>query len=92
MTDGNDAAADGLSGRSGVQLVLLLVVGVAGTGIVRRQLGVWGYDLIGPVVYVIGYGGTVVLAWFVWLRPLDLSGPSGEVTYGDDDDPDTIEE
>lgn len=85
MTDGNDAAAGGLSARSGVQLALLLAVGVAGTGIVRRQLGVWGFDTIGPVVYVIGYGGTVFLAWFIWLRPLDLSGPSGEVTYGDDD-------
>jgi len=91
VTDGNDATADGLSGQSGLKLVLLLAVGVAGTGIVRRQLGVWGYDTIGPIVYVIGYGGTILVAWYIWLRPLDLSGPSGEVTYGDDD-ADTTEE
>jgi hypothetical protein len=87
VTDGNDSAIGSLLARSEVKLVLLLLAGVAVNGIVRRQLATWGFDTIGPVVYVIGYGGMIVLAWYIWLRPLDLSGPSGEVTYGDDDDP-----
>lgn len=86
MTDENDAAGGGVFSWDALRLAAVLVVGVAGTGIVRRQLGVWGYDGIGRLVYVLGYGGTILLVWYVWLRPLDISGPSGEVTYGDDDE------
>jgi hypothetical protein len=51
------------------------LVGVAGSGIARRFLGELGYDTLGMVVYVLGYGGMVVLVWWGWLRPLDITGP-----------------
>jgi hypothetical protein len=72
------SAADG--GRrlltSGTLLfAVVLLVGVAGSGLARRFLGEMGYDTIGMVVYVLGYGGMVVLVWWGWLRPLDITGP-----------------
>lgn len=61
--------------RDRLLLAAVLLVGVAGTGIVRRQLGVMGYNAIGRVVFVLGYGGTVFLVWYGWIRPLDITGP-----------------
>ena len=56
-------------------LAAVLLVGIAGTGIVRRQLGLLGYNAVGRVVYVLGYGGTVFAVWYGWIRPLDITGP-----------------
>jgi hypothetical protein len=53
---------------------LVLLVGIAGTGIAVRLTNAAGYSDLGSVVWTIGYGGTVVVLWYGWLRPLDLSG------------------
>lgn len=57
-------------------LATVLLVGIAGTGIVRRQLGVLGYNGLGRLVFVLGYGGTVFVVWYGWIRPLDITGPT----------------
>ncbi|MFB6243425.1 MAG: hypothetical protein ABEH80_04955 [Halobaculum sp.] len=72
--------------RDALALAAVLLVGIAGTGVVRRQLGLLGYNNLGRVVFVVGYGGTILLVWFVWLRPLEISGPSGELSYTDETD------
>lgn len=59
-------------------LAAVLLVGIAGTGVVRRQLGVWGLNQLGRIVFVLGYGGMVFVIWYGWIRPLDISGPSGD--------------
>ena len=56
---------------------LVLLVGVAGTGLVRRFLREAGLEAIGWLVFVVGYGGMVLVLWHVWLRPLELTGPTG---------------
>jgi hypothetical protein len=61
--------------RDKLLLAALLFVGVAGSGIARRLLGKLGYDNVGAVVFVLGYGGMVVAIWYVWIRPMDLTGP-----------------
>jgi hypothetical protein len=58
-------------------LAVILLVGVAGSGIARRTLGELGYDTLGTIIYVLGYGGMVFIIWWGWIRPLDLTGPSG---------------
>jgi hypothetical protein len=58
-------------------LAVILLVGVAGSGIARRTLGELGYDTLGTVIYVLGYGGMVFIVWWGWIRPLDITGPSG---------------
>ena len=58
-------------------LALVLFVGIVVPGLARRALGQAGYTNLGRVVFVLGYGLMVVVVWYVWIRPLDLSGPSG---------------
>ncbi|MFB6143028.1 MAG: hypothetical protein ABEJ30_06765 [Halorientalis sp.] len=33
-------------------------------------------DLLGSAVWVVGYLGAMAVVWYVWLRPLDLTGPA----------------
>ncbi|KTG09360.1 hypothetical protein AUR64_16400 [Haloprofundus marisrubri] len=71
------ADSDGrLLTRDNLLLILILFVGIAGTGIVRRLLGELGYNGIGRVVFVIGYGGMIFALWYGWIRPLDITGPA----------------
>lgn len=67
---------DGLFSRDVLLLATVLVLGVAGTGIVRRLLGEAGLNDLGVVVWILGYGGTVFVVWYGWIRPLDIGGPS----------------
>ena len=63
--------------REHVLFALVLLLGVAGTGIVRRYLREAGYESIGWIVFLAGYGGMVLLIWYVWIRPLEITGPTG---------------
>jgi hypothetical protein len=78
MDDGEDEG-DGnrVFTRRGLLLVGLLAVGIAGSGIARRFLGEAGYGDIGVVVFVVGYAGMVLVVWWGWLRPIDITGPAG---------------
>ena len=71
-----DGDEEGLFGRNALLLATVLIVGVAGTGLVRRLLGEAGLNDLGMIVWIIGYGGTVVVVWYGWIRPLDIGGPS----------------
>ncbi|MGM0590420.1 MAG: hypothetical protein ACQETI_02110 [Halobacteriota archaeon] len=57
-------------------LALVLLVGIAGTGIARRLLGVAGYNDLGRLVFIVGYGTMVFVIWYGWIRPLDITGPA----------------
>ncbi|MFC6875119.1 hypothetical protein [Halobellus marinus] len=61
--------------RDKILLVTLLFVGIAGSGIVRRLLGELGYDGLGAIVFILGYGGMVFAIWYGWIRPMDITGP-----------------
>lgn len=78
---------EGLVSRNTLLLAAVLLVGIAGTGILRRQLGVWGLNQLGRLVYICGYGGTVFAVWYGWIRPLDISGPDGDIDYYDESKP-----
>ncbi|WP_225935337.1 hypothetical protein [Halobaculum magnesiiphilum] len=64
--------------RDRLLLAAVLVVGIAGTGIVRRQLGLLGFNDLGRLVFIFGYGLTVFAVWYGWIRPLDITGPGTE--------------
>jgi len=57
-------------------VIAILVVGIGGSGIARGLLVERGFDALGSVVFVLGYGTMVVLLWWGWVRPLDITGPS----------------
>ncbi|MCL9816581.1 hypothetical protein [Natronocalculus amylovorans] len=66
-------------------LALVLFAGIAGSGVARRLFGEAGFDTVGQVVFIMGYGGMVVVLWYGWLRHIDIRGPE------DRDSPDTVE-
>lgn len=78
-----------LFSRSALLLATVLIVGVAGTGILRRLLGEAGLNNLGVIVWILGYGGTVVVVWYGWIRPLDIGGPSRGLTDVEENEEET---
>jgi hypothetical protein len=68
--------------------VAILVVGLLGTGLLVRFLNQAGYFTIGVAVWIVGYGATILVLWYGWIRPLDLSGPTDRATASADGDGD----
>lgn len=64
--------------RFDVALGLALFVTVALTGQLVRLFSSAGYETLSVAVWPIGYGGAVLVAWYVWIRPLDLRSPASE--------------
>jgi hypothetical protein len=58
--------------------ILVLVSGVAVSGLADFALSQAGYGALGAYVWAVGYAGTVLLLFVLYLRPLDLTGPDGE--------------
>lgn len=61
--------------RDRLLLVAVVLVGVVGSGVARWGLGQAGYNDLGQLVFVMGYGGMVFVVWYGWIRPLDIGGP-----------------
>ena len=68
MSEDGDESKDNdeewLFSRSALLLATVLIVGIAGTGVLRRLLGEAGLNDLGVVVWTLGYGGTVAVVWF----------------------------
>jgi uncharacterized membrane protein YciS (DUF1049 family) len=56
---------------------IVLAIGVAGPGVANYYLAQSGYDTLGTVVWAVGYAAMVLILWYVWVRPLDIGGPTG---------------
>jgi hypothetical protein len=68
--------------------VVVLVVGVVGTGLVQRGFAAAGYPGLGTAFWIVGYATTVLALWYGWVRPLDLTGPTDRSRADDESDPD----
>lgn len=86
MSDTDDESR--MLSRDTLAFLTVLFVGVVGTGVVRRQLGLLGYDTLGQLVFALGYGGTILVIWFVWVRPLEITGPTAGPASDDTGDAD----
>ena len=58
--------------------LLVLAVGIAASGFADFALSQAGYGALGAYVWAVGYAGTVVLLFVLFLRPLEIIGPDGE--------------
>jgi len=67
-------------------LALVLATGVAVPGVLNYWLSASGFDTLGSVVWTLGYGTVVVVVWYGWIRPLDLTGPGGDEDIWPTDD------
>ena len=63
----NDTIALGLTAAA-----VIIVPGLANGFLSQR-----GYPWVGSAVWATGYGLGVVLIWYEWIRPLDITGPEG---------------
>ncbi|TQQ81172.1 hypothetical protein EGH24_08550 [Halonotius terrestris] len=62
-------------GSDTLLLVVVLFVGIVGSGVARWGLGQVGLTTLGDLIYVLGYAGMVFTVWYGWIRPLDITGP-----------------
>lgn len=63
-----------LSGKSA--FVLVLVTGVVVPGVMNYVFSVMlGQQMLGRVVWTLGFGMMILVIWYGWLRPLDFKGP-----------------
>lgn len=69
MGDDAPTAADGW------RVALIAVVGIVVSGVADYLLTASGYVALGRLAWAAGFGVTVLVAWYVWLRPMDLTGP-----------------
>ena len=54
-----------------------------------RLINLAGYNTLGSVIWFTGYGTTIFLLWFGWLRKMDITGQNdpdevAEATAGED--------
>lgn len=61
----------------------ILVTGVVLSGLADFALTRAGFAALGAYVWAVGYAGTVLVLFILYLRPLDLTGPDGEGTESD---------
>ncbi|MFB6131307.1 MAG: hypothetical protein ABEJ28_10855 [Salinigranum sp.] len=78
MTESGNESGRRLLTRETLLLAAILFVGVVGPGLARRALGLAGHSTLGMIVYVVGYGGMVLVVWYGWIRPLEITGPGGK--------------
>ncbi|RDZ35021.1 MULTISPECIES: hypothetical protein [unclassified Haloferax] len=62
--------------RGNLLLAAVVTLGIVLPGVARRLLGEAGYNDLGMVVFTLGYAGMVVIVWYGWIRPLDITGPA----------------
>ncbi|AHG04672.1 hypothetical protein HALDL1_14540 [Halobacterium sp. DL1] len=63
--------------KSHVKLALVLAAGIALPGVADYALKEAGAPTAGAVVWALGYATMVLVVWYYWIRPLDITGPRG---------------
>lgn len=57
-----------------VQFAVMLAATIVFPGLVDYALSAAGYSNLGGIVWAIGYGSGVIAIWYIWIRPLNLTG------------------
>ena len=57
-----------------VQFAVMLAATILLPGLMDYALSAAGYDSLGGAVWAVGYGFGVLAIWYIWIRPLDLTG------------------
>ncbi|WP_138798108.1 hypothetical protein [Halostella sp. PRR32] len=56
---------------------VVLATGVIIPGLAKYFLSAAGYPALGTIIWVTGFGTMVFVVWYLWIRPLDITGPVG---------------
>lgn len=60
-----------------LQLAFTAAAAVIIPGVADYALAAMGYETLATLVWVSGYGFGVIVIWYVWVRPLDITAPDG---------------
>jgi hypothetical protein len=60
-----------------IQFALTLVAAILIPGLADYALASAGYKTLAGLVWTGGYGFGVIAIWYLWIRPLELTGPAG---------------
>jgi len=60
--------------------VLVVLVGLSAPGLLVYTFEQANLSAVADLVWIVGYGTTVFVVWFIWLRPLDFAGSSTQDT------------
>ncbi len=72
MTESSESSVS----RAGMlELGLTLATIVVVPGVANYVLGAAGYNVVGSLVWAVGYGSGAIFIWYRWVRPLDISAP-----------------
>lgn len=55
----------------------VVAAGVLIPGLVSRYLHASGLNTLGTFVFGMGFFGMIIVVWYVWIRPIDFTGPMG---------------
>lgn len=66
-------------------LVLMVVATILVPGLATNALASAGYKTLAGIVWAGGYGFGIVAIWYLWIRPLEITGPTGTQLTGDED-------
>ncbi|MDT3437643.1 hypothetical protein [Haloarcula sp. 1CSR25-25] len=58
--------------------VLIVLVGLIGPGLLVYTLEQANLSVVADLVWILGYGTTIFVVWFMWIRPLDIVGSSAQ--------------
>lgn len=66
-----------MSRRDRVLFGLSLLAVVVVPGLATAAFSRFGYETLATLSWLLGYGGGAVVLWYVWVRPIDITGPDG---------------
>lgn len=75
----------GLSSRQ--LFVFVVIIGLIGPGLLVTVLESANLSTLANVVWITGYGTTIFVVWYIWVRPIDFTGsrPQGVSPAGSGD-------
>jgi hypothetical protein len=69
-------------GLSSLQFAFFVVlVGIIGPGVLVYTLEQANFPVVADLVWIVGYGTTIFVVWFIWLRPLDFGGSPNQNSW-----------
>lgn len=66
--------------RSRLRFVIVLLAGILGTGFLNFVLSRQGASQLADITWIIGYGTTVFVLWYGWVRPIDFGSEDSDST------------
>jgi len=70
----SDAAPNETKSRM-IRALLIVIAGIVVPGLVSRAFHQAGLSTLGAFSFAVGFFGMLVVVWYLWLRPLDITGP-----------------